>query len=158
VEAIGEGIVAILGASDFDISIADKSRSHGGDGRSVVIEGHVQADGEDARSEAGDTAHLLLGDGHALDGEQLLRVDGLVEGDEVGSEIGNLVEVFELDDGEGGCCEAVSAGVLAGASLALGSARASALGRVGSVRGELLIGSSHKKSDPLDSQIARESE
>jgi hypothetical protein len=68
-ETIGKGIFAILGAGDFDVVIADEVRSHEGDGRSVVIEGHVQADGEDAGSEAGDTAHLLLGESHGLDSE-----------------------------------------------------------------------------------------
>jgi hypothetical protein len=68
-ETIGKGIVAILGASDFDIAIADESRSHGGDGSSVVIEGHIEADGEDSRSKTGDAAHLLLRESHGLDSE-----------------------------------------------------------------------------------------
>ena len=64
-----------------------------------------------------------------------------------------LIEFFEPDDGEGGGGEAMSAGILARAGPALGSARAGALGRVGAVRRELLIGDRHKKY-PFDSQIA----
>ena len=62
----------------------------------------------------------LLGEGDALDGEEFLGVDGLVDGDEVGPEMGDLIEVFEADDGEGGGGEAVFAGILCGAGLALG--------------------------------------
>jgi hypothetical protein len=51
----------------------------------------------------------------------------------------------------------VRAGILGGAGLALGSARAGALGRVGAVGRELLIGNRHK-SNPFDSQIAPEIE
>jgi hypothetical protein len=68
-ETIGKGIVTILGAGDFDIAVPDQVRSHGGDGSSVSVEGHVQADGEDAGPEAGNASHLLLGEGHGLDSE-----------------------------------------------------------------------------------------
>jgi len=46
-----------------------------------------------------------------LKGEQLLGVDGLVDGDDVLLEAGNLVKLFESDDGEGGGGETVSTGV-----------------------------------------------
>ena len=80
-------------------------------------------------------------------------VDGLVDGGEVGSEMGDLIEVLQADDGEGGGGEAVSAGVLARAGLALGSARAGALGGVGAVGRVLLFGDGHKYR-PFNPQIA----
>ena len=130
-EAVGQGVVAILGAGDFDI--AAEGRGHGGDRSVVFVEGDVETDGEDAGSESGGAAHLMLGESHGLESEQFLRIHWLVEGDEVGSEIGDLVEVFESNDGEGGGGEAVSAGVLGGAGLAFGSPRAGALLGVGAV-------------------------
>ena len=50
----------------------------------------------------------------------------------------------------------MGARILGGAGLALGSARAGALGRVSAVGGELLVGDRHKVN-PFDSQIAPES-
>src|SRR5579864_65111 len=152
-EAVGQGVVAILGAGDFDI--AAEGRGHGGDRSVVLVEGDVEADGEDAGSESGGAAHLMLGEGYALEGEHLLRVDGLVEGDEIGSEIGDLVEIFEPDDGEGRGGKAVSAGILGGAGFAFGSAGAGALLSVGAVGCDLLVGSWHN-GDPFASQIASE--
>jgi hypothetical protein len=52
--------------------------------------------------EALDAEEGLLGEGDALDGEELLGVDGLVDGDGIFAESGDLVEIFEADDGEGG--------------------------------------------------------
>jgi hypothetical protein len=49
---------------------------------------------------AGGAEDGLLGDGHALEDEQFLGIDGL--GDEVGAEAGNLLDVFEADNGEAG--------------------------------------------------------
>src|SRR5438552_3182253 len=98
-----------------------------------MVEGHVETGGEDAGLEAGGAEHGLLRESHLLEGEQLLGVDGLVDGEEVVLETGDLIEFFEPDDGEGGGGEAVSAGILARAGLAFGSAGASALGGVGAV-------------------------
>ncbi len=69
----------------------------------------------------------------------------LVDGDGVLLETGDLVQVFQSHDGEGGGGEAVSAGVASGTGLALGSARAGAFGGVGAVGGELLFGYRHAK-------------
>ena len=102
----------------------------------------------------GGAEHLLLGESHTFEGEQFLGVDGLVDGEEVVLETGDLIELFESDDGEGGGGETVSAGILGGVGFALGGARAGALGGVGAVGGVLLFGDGHK-SDPFDSQIAR---
>ena len=54
--------------------------------------------------------------------------------------MGGLLEVFEADDGEGGGGEAVLAGILRGAGLALGGARSGGFGGVGAIGGELLRG------------------
>jgi hypothetical protein len=54
---------------------------------------------EEAGFQAGGAEHGLLGEGHALHGEELLGVDGLIGGDEAGLEIGDFVEVFDAGDG-----------------------------------------------------------
>jgi hypothetical protein len=72
---------------------------------------------------------------NALDGEEFLGVDGLVDGDEVFAEAGDLVEFFEADDGEGGGGESVFAGVLGGAGFAFWGTGPGGLGGVGSVGG-----------------------
>ena len=140
-----------MGAGDFDIT--DKSRGQGAERGPVVVQGHVEAVDEDAGFEARGAKPGLLRESDYLEGEQLLGVDRLVDGEEIVLETGDLIELFEPDDGEGGGGEAVSAGVLGGAGLAFGSARAGTLGRVGAVGCELLIGSGHN-GDPFDSQIA----
>jgi hypothetical protein len=117
-ETVGQGVVAVLGAGDFDIAIARKLPTHGGYGSPVVVEGEVEAVGEQAGFEAGGAEHRLLGEGHALDGEQFLGVDRLIDAGEIGFEMGDLLEIFEADDGEGGGDEAVRAGVAGGSSLA----------------------------------------
>jgi len=55
-----------------------------------------------------------------LEGEQLLGVDGLVDGDGVLLEMGDLVKLFEAVDDEAGGGEAVSAGVAGGTGLPWG--------------------------------------
>ena len=130
--------MAVLGAGDFDI--AGEGFGHEDDGVAGGVDGFVQASGEEAGFEGGGAEEGLLGEGDALDGEELLGVDGAVIVDEVGLEVGDGVEVFEADDGEVGGGEAVLAGVLGGAGLALGGARAGGAGGVGAVGGELLFG------------------
>jgi hypothetical protein len=76
-----------------------------------------------------------LGEGDALQGEELLGVDGLVDGDEVVAEAGDFLEVFEADDGEGGTSEDVLAGVLGRVGLALRGARSGGFGGVGAIGG-----------------------
>ena len=111
VETDGQGEVAVLGFDDFDVAGADEFLAHGDPGLSVGVEGFVHGGGHEAGFEAGDTEEGLLGEGQALDGEDLLRVGGLVDGEEVGFEVFDFVEVFEADDGEGGGGEAVLGGV-----------------------------------------------
>ena len=78
----------------------------------------------------------LLGESDAFDGEALLGVDGLVAGDEIFAEAGDLVEFFEADDGEDGGGEAVFPGILSGAGFAFGGARSGRAGGVGAIGGE----------------------
>ena len=148
VETFAQGVVAVLGAGDFDIAIAGEALAHGVEGIAAAVEGLVEAGGEEAGLEAGGAEESLLGEGHALEGEEFLGVDGLVDGGEVGREMGDLVQVFEADDGEGGGGEAVRAGVPGGAGLAFGGARAGGAGGVGAVGGELFFG---------DGRLGRES-
>jgi hypothetical protein len=143
-ESFGQRVVAVLGAGDFDIAIAGACRTHGGDGSPVVVEGEVEAVGEQAGLETGGAEHRLLREGHALNGEQL-GVDRLVDGGEVGFEMGDFVEIFEPDDGEGGSGEAVRAGIAGAAGLAFGGAWAGAVRGVGTIGGELFFGDGHAK-------------
>jgi hypothetical protein len=137
VEAFGEEEVAVLGAGDFDIAIAGELLIHGEEGLVVGdIEGFIEAGGEEAGFEAGGAADGLLGDGHAFEGEQLLGVDGAVDGDEAALEVGDFLEVFEADDAEGGAGIAVADGVAGGDGLALGGAGAGGKGGVGAVGGD----------------------
>jgi hypothetical protein len=140
-EAFGEEEVAVLGAGDLDIAVAAEFLIHGEEGFVVGdVEGFVEAVGEEAGLQAGGAADGLLSDGHALQGEQLLGVDGLVDGDEVGLEVGDLLKVFEADDGERGGGEAMAAGVLGGGGFALGGAGAGGMGGVGAIGGQDLGG------------------
>jgi hypothetical protein len=152
-EAVGQGVVTILLACDFDITIAHELGAHWRERSAVVVEGHVKTGSEDAGLETGGAEHGLLRESHLLEGEQLLGVDGLVDGQEVVLETGDLIKFFESDDGEGGGGEAVSAGILARAGLAVGSARAGALGGVGAVGRVLFFGDGHKNG-PFNQQIA----
>ncbi len=115
-------------------------RVHEFDRAAEAVAGLVEAGGEEAGFEARGAEEGLLGESDALKGEEFLGVDGLVEGDEVFLEVGDLLEVFKADDGEGGGGEAVFAGVLGGAGLARRGSRAGGFGGVGAIGGELLRG------------------
>jgi hypothetical protein len=54
--------------------------------------------------------------------------------------VGDFLEVFEADDGEGGGGEAMLAAVLRGAGLAFRGAGAGGLGGVGAIGRELFLG------------------
>jgi hypothetical protein len=112
VESFAQYVVAVLGAGDFDIASTNEFIGHEDDGVTGGVEGLVEAGGEEAGLEARGAEDSLLGEGEALDGEEFLGIDGLVDGDEVGSEVGDLMEVFEADDGKGGGSEAVFAAIL----------------------------------------------
>ena len=135
-KSFAEQEVAGLRARDFDF--ADEVRV-GHDRRSIPkIEDFVEGGGEEAGFQAGGTEEGLLGEGDALDGEKFLGVEGLVEGHEVVPEVGDFIEVFEADDGEGGGGESMFAGVLCGAGFAFRGAGAGSLGGIGAIGGEPL--------------------
>jgi len=135
-EAFDEQEVAILRAADFDSG--DEFVGHGQP--RLLIEGDhvVEAGGEEAGFQAGGAQEGELGEGDALDGEHLLGVDGLVDIDGVVLEIGDLLEIFEADNGVIGGGEAVLAGVLSGTGLAFGRARAGRFSGVSAIGCELL--------------------
>src|SRR5579864_395734 len=58
-EAIGEGVVAVLGFGDFDIAMADEVLGHGDEELAGGTEGFVEATGEEAGFEARDAEHSL---------------------------------------------------------------------------------------------------
>jgi hypothetical protein len=130
--------VAVLHARDFDIG--EEERVNLGTGYVGEAASFVEAGGEEAGFQAGDTEDGLLGEGHAFDGEEFLGIDGLVEVDEVGLEIGEILEVFEADDGVSFGGESVFAGVLSGTGFAFRGARAGGFGGIGAIGGELLGG------------------
>jgi hypothetical protein len=102
-------------------------------GAAVAVDGLIEAGVGHAVVEAFDAEEGMLGEGNALDGEELLGIDGPIDGDEVVAEAGDLVEFFEADDGEGGGGESVLAGVLSGAGFAFRGAGSGGLGGIGSV-------------------------
>jgi hypothetical protein len=79
-----------------------------------------------------------------LEGEQFLGIDGLIDGDEVGTEVSDFVDILEADDGEAGGGEAMLAGVLRGAGLACRRSWSGRTGGIGAVGGELLFGDGHE--------------
>ena len=143
-EAFGEEVIAVLGAGDGAIVIAGKLFvDH--DQRTVIgSEGFIEAGGEESGLEAGGAEEGLLGDGHTLEGEEFLGVDGLVDGDEVVTEMGDVFEILDADDGEAGSGESVFAGVLGRAGLAFWSAGSSGMGGVGAVGSALSVGYGHR--------------
>jgi hypothetical protein len=140
VEAVSQQEVAVLGAGDFDIAVAGDDGVHEADGFAGAVEGHVEAGGEESGFQAGAAEDGVPGEGDAFESEELLGIDGLVEGDEVVAEMGDFLEVLEADDGEGRAGELVFAGILGRASLALGGAGAGGAGGVGSIGGEAFGG------------------
>jgi hypothetical protein len=139
-EAFSQEVIAILGASDFDIPITGEFLVHQDHGVSGGVEGLIEAGGEEAGFEARGAEESLLGEGNTLNGEEFLRVDGLVDGDEVLLEMGDLIEFFEADDGEGGGSESMLTGVLGRAGLALRGGGAGGFLSIQAVGVELFLG------------------
>ncbi|MEI9814666.1 MAG: hypothetical protein WDO18_19390 [Acidobacteriota bacterium] len=134
-EAVGEAVVAILHADLFARNLErvmewDERRFVGGNHERFIERG-----GAEAGFKARDTEQVVLGDGEAFDGELLLRVDGLIGGEEVLAQVLDGVEVFDFDDGEVGGGEDMFAGVARCSGLACGGARAGGVGGVGLVGG-----------------------
>jgi hypothetical protein len=138
VESFAEHVVAVLGAGDLEI--AGEFLRHEEEGVAGGVEDLGEAGGEQAGLEARGAEEGLLGEGDALDGEELLGVDGLVDGEEVGSEMVDFLEVLEPDDAEGGGGETVFAAILRGDGLTLRGAGSGGLGGVGAIGGELFGG------------------
>jgi hypothetical protein len=90
-ETGAEQEIPVLGAGDFDIA-AEDGAVHVDPGMAIGVAGFVEGGGEEASFEAGSTEEGLLGEGDAFEGEELLRVDGLVDGHEVGLEAGDFVD------------------------------------------------------------------
>ena len=112
VEAFAESEVAVLAAGDLNVAIAGHLRVHGMYGVAAGVEGLVEAGGEEAGLQACGADEGHLAGGGALEGEEFLGVDGMVEIEEVATEVVDFIELFETDDGEEGAGEAVLAGVL----------------------------------------------
>ena len=139
-EAVAQEVVAVLGASDFDIAVAGDDRVQEADGFVVVVEGLVEGGSEETGFEAGAAEDGMLGQGGAFEGEEFLGVDGLVEGDEIFAEMGDFLKILDADDGEGGAGEHVFAGILGRVGLAFGGAGSGGLSGVGAIGGEALGG------------------
>ncbi|HTX35266.1 MAG TPA: hypothetical protein VME43_09595 [Bryobacteraceae bacterium] len=88
----------------------------------IGIDGLVDTGGEEAGFEAGGAQDGVAGEGNALQGGEFLEVDWVVDGDEVGFDVGDFVEVLGADDDEIGGGEAMFPGVLGRAGFALGKA------------------------------------
>ena len=136
-EAFGQGEVLLLRARHLQAGIAEIGVQQA-DG--FGIGGAVEAGGEEAAFHAGGAQEVLLVDGDAFHGIELLAVDGPVDGDEVGAELENVVEAFEDGYGEVGGGEAVLAAVLGRSGFAFGGAGARGTAGIGLVGGDLSIG------------------
>src|ERR1039457_5197092 len=96
------------------ISLSSLTRCGLMQGAAVAVDGLIEAGVGHAVVEAFDAEEGMLGEGNAFDGEELLGIDGPIDGDEVVAEAGDLVEFFEGDDGGGGGGGSVVTGGLGG--------------------------------------------
>jgi hypothetical protein len=123
-----------------EFGVVEESRPYLDNGRIGESETLVETGGQEAGFQAGNAEYGVLGEGDALDGEEFLGIGGLVELDEVGAKVGDVIGVLDTEDGVSGGGEAVFAGVLSGTALAFGCARAGGTGGVGAIGCELLGG------------------
>ena len=137
-ETDGETEAAILRDGDLDVAGEVVTEEVGG--AALGGDGLIHGGGVESGLKGVDAVDGLLGKGEALDGEEFQGVDGLVAVDEFGAENGEVVELFEADDGVAGGGEAVLAGVGGGAGLAFGGTGAGGAGGVGAIGGEALRG------------------
>lgn len=135
-EALAGGEVPVLRARDFDIAVTGEIFAHGPYGIAGPVENLVERGGEDAGFDAGAAEDVLLGDGHALNGEEFLRIDRAIAGDQVGLQVRDFIELFEAHDSEGRGAEAMFDGIARGARFALGRTWAGGTLRVGAIGGE----------------------
>ena len=115
------------------IVLVDEQGTQSDVGAAAAAEGLIETVGAHAGFEAAGAEDRLLGESDALDGEELLGVEGLVEGDGVVAEAFDFVDLLEAGDREGGGGESVFAGVLGGAGLAFRETGSGGLGGVGAV-------------------------
>jgi len=141
VEAVGEPEGAILGFRDVDV-VADLALFED-IGLGWAEHGLFEAGGEEAGFECVHAEQGVLGEGDALDGEAFLGVDGLVGGDGIGDEGGDVGGILDADDGEGVGIKGELAGVLGGAGFAFGGLGPGGTAGIGTIRGDALGGSRH---------------
>ena len=108
-EAGGHPVTVILAGRDLqsisELGVLEDSRVAGN------LQSFLKAHGDESRLDAVSAEEGMPREGDALDGEKLFGVDGLVEGDEVGLEVGDGVGILGADGGEGGGVEEMVAGV-----------------------------------------------
>ena len=132
-EAFGEGEVLFLAAGHQQLGVAEAGiQEVGGFG----VTGVVEAGGKEAGFEADGAEQAELGGGDALDGQEFLGIDGAVDGNQVGAEIGDIVEAFEDGNGNVVGGAAVLAEVLGRSGFAFGSARARGAEGIGAIGSE----------------------
>ena len=134
-EAEAQDVIAIVGAGDLDI--AGQLLIHENDGLVVVRERFIEGVGEETRFEASRAEEGLLSKGDALDGEEFLSVDRLIDGNEVVLKASDFIEAHDCKVRRG---EAMLAGVLGGTSFAFRRTRAGGMLRVGLVGSALFVG------------------
>jgi hypothetical protein len=137
-ETAGEPVIVVLAYGELqavgEIGLAED------EGLAIAVQGLFEAVGEEAGFHEGDAKHTVLGQGDAFDGEHFLGVDGLIEVDGVGAEVGYGCGVFGADHGIIAGVEGEFAAVLGGASFAFGGAGAGGTGGIGAIGGEALRG------------------
>jgi len=97
VKAFGEPIGAVLAGGYVD-SVGDFG-VHEDQGSAGAFGGFVEAGDEEAGFESGTAEERQLGEGDSLDGEELLGIDGPIEGHEIVTETDDSFGGFEPDDG-----------------------------------------------------------
>jgi hypothetical protein len=106
-EAEGQPIVAILVGGH-------RTLSKFGDAEYARVGGEFEALLEGAGHQTGFKAvaaeERVLREGNPLDGEKFLGIDGLVDGDEIGAKVGDLMDVLGADRGEAFRVEAMGSG------------------------------------------------
>ena len=137
-ETDSEAEAAILGAGDPNVASEVVGEEIGGE--AIGGDGFIHGGGVEAGFEGGAAEERLLGEGDALDGEQLLGVHGPVGGDGVGAEIFEGIELFEADDGELGGGEAVLTGIPGRTRFALRCAGTGGVCGVGAICGQTPFG------------------
>ena len=88
----------ILAVRDFHVAAERLVASDGG--RLIILRHIIEPVGEESGFDTGEAEQRHLRESDALDGEEFLRVHGLVCGDQVGAEAFELLGLLNFDDGE----------------------------------------------------------